>query len=260
MATTKPKYACTTQELYSVCETGWENCSDNLADFTAFKKFYDAAYITAKEGAIAAAKLLPDEETRVGEHEVERVQLVPLLDDCLDNFQRLSAYIQDAFPKSEWKARKESAGGNYYKRASEENWEDTVAMNNAMHAFITTNLAALTAGDNMPATFQGDVSADGAAFLLKYNSFKAKRQTKPATEDKTAANNAIYDDLQKMFKDGTTIYRKNAGKKSLFVFSTIKDMVSPPGSASLKVSVITLPDNAAAPNAAISMQADGGYY
>src|SRR5690348_4416582 len=115
------KYDCTQQELYSIDNTAWDNCSAFLASFTAYKAKYIAAFITAKKAAITAAQALPDDQVRGTAAEVARVQLIPLNDTCLLDFQKLKGYIEDGFPKAEWKARFEAAGQTYYDKASQNN-------------------------------------------------------------------------------------------------------------------------------------------
>src|SRR5436305_4958385 len=99
------KYNCTQQELYSIGNTAWDNCSAFLASFTAYKAKYTVAFITAKKAAIITALALPDDQVRGSAAEVARVQLIPLNDACLLDFEKLKGYIEDGFPKAEWKAR-----------------------------------------------------------------------------------------------------------------------------------------------------------
>ncbi|MEO5674911.1 MAG: TdeIII family type II restriction endonuclease [Chitinophagales bacterium] len=53
----------------------------------------------------------------------------------------MKGYIEDAFPKTQWKAQYEAAGQKNYDRATRENWEFTNGLNSDMNAFIAANNA-----------------------------------------------------------------------------------------------------------------------
>ena len=59
-----PLYPCSQQSLYTVAAVVWANYNTNLASFTSFKGKYNAALATTALAALAAAKLLPNKETR----------------------------------------------------------------------------------------------------------------------------------------------------------------------------------------------------
>ena len=61
---TPPNYSCSQQSLYTVAAVVWANYSANLASFTTFKAKYNAGMATAALAAVAAAKLLPNKQTR----------------------------------------------------------------------------------------------------------------------------------------------------------------------------------------------------
>jgi hypothetical protein len=61
---TTANYNCNTQELYSAARLGWDSCSEQLTDFTAFKAKYTAAFITAQLAEIDTAANLPDDQAR----------------------------------------------------------------------------------------------------------------------------------------------------------------------------------------------------
>ena len=77
------------------------------------------------------------------------------------------------------------------------------------------------------------------------------------TGSKITSNNAIYDDMILMFQDAKRIFPTDAEKQALFTFATLKNMVSPPGSASLKVTV-QRPDNSLVSGATITIQSETG--
>ena len=89
----RAEYPCTTQELYSVGNTIYENTLGRLADFTALKAKYTAPFIDGLKLKIEEAKALPDEEMRNSIFQTLGVELKVLEDKCCENFQDLKNYI-----------------------------------------------------------------------------------------------------------------------------------------------------------------------
>ena len=250
----KPTYDCTMQELYSKTELGWSNCKTQIADFTLKKAFYTALYCDGKIADIAAARLLPEDELRSLPSINLRNDLVELNTPCLDNNQDLKSYIDKAYPVATRNSNYLAAGGTYYRKASNENWENTVGMNDAMIAFINLEEANLLAGNNMPATFKVKVKADALAFKTKYDLFKPASETGTATNAKIKANNLIDADYKEMLKDGKNVYRHDATNFDLFVDEKLLALVSPPGSASLSLTILKDDDSLPAEGAKILLQ------
>ncbi len=257
-ATIKPIYACTMRELYSTSRTIIQSLEDQLASFTAYKAKYDAAFVTAKRARIDAAEALPDEDTRSGAAELLRVQLIPLNRKCLDNFQDLKGYIDEVFLKDERKSQYEVAGANYYDEGQRENWESTKQLTVNMNAFIAANsVKLLNGGTNMPAGFEAQCIADAIAFNAKYELFKTATQTGNATEEKIIANNTIYTEILDICKDGQKVFRNDAGRANFFVWKTVLDVITPPGSASLTVTVLIDETGLPAEGATVTIQKEG---
>ena len=250
----KPTYDCTQQEFYSKTELGWGNCKANIGDFTAKKPFYDALYCDGKLAAIAAARLLPEDELRQLPSINMRNDLVNLNTTCLDNNQDLKSYIDFAFPEAVRKSNYLAAGGSYYRKASRENWENTVGMNDAMMGFINLEGATLLLNNNMPATFKQKVIDDALAFKNKYDLFKPSSDTGSETNTKVHANNLLDIDYREMLKDGKNVYRHNATMFSMFVDENLLAIVSPPGSASLSLKILKDDDSLPAEGAEIKLQ------
>src|SRR5438477_98955 len=82
---------------------------------------YGIAFITGKKAAIVTAQGLPDDQARQSPGEVARVNLKPMNDTCTLDYQKLKGYIEDGFPKAQWKTRFEAAGQNYYQKSTEYN-------------------------------------------------------------------------------------------------------------------------------------------
>jgi len=90
-------YKCTQQQLYTIGRAAWQNCTDHLADFTALRAKYDAAFVTARLADIDAAEALPDEEQRKQTAQLQREQLRVLAETSRDFWQRLKLYIEEAY-------------------------------------------------------------------------------------------------------------------------------------------------------------------
>jgi len=232
------KYPCTQGELYACCYIGWKSYGNNLARFTNFKGFYTALFGTARVGEVDAAKALPDEQTRDEVAETLRILLIDKGTECTDGWQQLKRYIASAYPDELQKPKLEAAGSDYYREATNENWEDLSLLMQAGSNFIGNNTADLTANNNMPLTFQNDFNTLKTDYDALYLDFKNAEQIAfTLTENKINANNAIYDKLIEMFLDGQQIYKKEPATMKQFVFESVLELVSSPGSSGLKGTV-----------------------
>ena len=180
---------------------------------------------------------LPDADVRDAVSETLRVEMLPFANDCVKYFQFLKGYIDEAFAPDLRVINYRSAGLDEYEGARLSNWEDMIGMNLKMNAFITANAALLASAGFMPATFAGNVSTASAGFATKYAAFKLARQTSENTAAKIKANNALYKNMMDFMTDGQMLFSGRDEMKKLFTFSILKSLVSPPGSASLKVAV-----------------------
>ena len=236
----KSSYTCTELELYAIAELGYNNLEGDLAAFAAKSTKYDATFLAALRQTRSDAMALPDEEERDVEHQVLRNKLVDvLLPPVLDNFNLLKGYIKDAWPDEDPEPRYEAAGGKKYAKAARKNWENVVGLNNSMKKFITAHSAKLTDPGGMPDTFPVKVNADTNSFSNIYDLFIQARETSVARGEKVTANNLLYDEMMDVFEDGAErVFRNDAAKQKNYVFATLKDLVSPPGSASLRALVL----------------------
>lgn len=236
----KSNYNCTELELYAIAELGYSNLESDLAAFAAKNTKYDALFLAALRQTRTDAIALPDEEARDMQHQVLRNQLVEkFLPPVLDNFNDLKGYIKDAWPTEDPDPRYEAAGGTKYAQAARRNWDNVIGLNTSMVAFITTNAAILATPGGMPGTFAAKVGTDAGNFTDTYNLFVLSRETSVARGEKVTANNLLYDEMMDVFEDGSErVFRNDAAKQKNYVFATLKDIVSPPGSASLKALVL----------------------
>lgn len=233
-------YNSTELELYAIAELGYNNLEEDLAAFAAKNTKYDATFLAALRQTRTDAKALPDEEARNVTHQVLRNKLVKdFLPPVLDNFNDLKGYIKDGWPNEDPEPRFEAAGGTKYAKAATKDWENVVGLNDSMKKFITDNAAILETPGGMPDSFADKVTADAANFSTNYDLFMKARETGVARGEKVTANNLLHSQMMDVFEDGAErVFRNDAAKQKNYVFATLKDIVSPPGSASLRALVL----------------------
>ena len=254
----KAAYTCTELELYAIAELGYNNLESDLAAFTAKSTKYDATFLAALRQTRTDAMALPDEEERNAEHQILRNQLVTVFwPPVLDNFNDLKGYIKDGWPTEDPEPRYEAAGGTKYAKAAEKNWEYVVGLNDSMVKFITDNESTLDDPGGMPGTFEVKVSTDATNFAAKYDLFMSSRETSVARGEKVTANNLLHTQLMNVLEDGAErVFRNDAAKQKNYVFASLKDIVSPPGSASLRALVLREDDTPVA-NASVTIRLHG---
>lgn len=256
----KPEYPCAQKDLYSIIETAWANYQLKLANFTAHKALYNAAYKTTALAAVAAAKALPDDVTRNAAAETLRVALVKMGDICLLNFRTVKSYIETAFTDRDvWDIQFKAAGQQYYTDAGNQDWESMELLNQAAKNYLATNSALLLGvapNLNMPATFTAALTLAATNFSNQYLAFKSAEETSAATAAKINANNACYRTLTAMLRDGQVIFSNDLETKKLFVFSTLWDLINPPV-AGMKGEVKVSGTNVPIVGATVSIQREG---
>ena len=252
-------YPCSQKDLYSVLETAWGNNGVHLARFTAFKALYTLPFKTSALSAIASAKALPDDDARSGASELLHITLVNMGKICLQNFQFLKSYIDTAYPDTAvQKVQYVIAGQNNYRDASRQDWESMVSMNTSAKNYLANagNVTALTAGNNMPATFVTTQKTASDNFDAQYANFKLAEETSVETANKIKAHNLCYQSGSSMLKDAQVIYMNEPEILTKFVFSNLLALINPPV-AGIKGNVKEVVTNAVISNAKISAQRDG---
>lgn len=232
MSQTIAIYPCSQKDLYSVLDTAWSNYGNNLSRFTAFKALYVAALKTTALAAIAAAKAMPDDDARSGASEILHIGLVGMGKICTQNFQFLKSYIETAFTDPlVQEVQFVVAGQNYYRSATNGDWESVDSLNQSMKNYLIANNASLLGvapNLNMPATFAASVNTAATNFSTQYTNFKAAEQTSLETSNKIKANNAIYKTGISMMKDGQVIFMNEDESKIKFEFSNLLALINPP--------------------------------
>lgn len=236
----KSNYNCTEQELYTICETGWNSCKQQLPRFASFKGKYVLLFIDGKLAAIKVARELPDEQQRNAAYETANVNLKKQGRKCCDMWQMLKRYVADAFPADQQKPLLEGAGYNYYDKASNNNWDSVKGLMTSGSTFIAAVLADLTANNNMPLTFQADFNTAKSDFETLHQEFiQAEEDSRVGQDTKMNANNAIHADLMNMLLDGQEIFKNEEPLLKQFVFAELLYLASGTGTAGFKGRVTT---------------------
>ena len=167
--------------------------------------------------AIDAADNLPDSVARYAPTKNLRFDLIEKNADVLDCFVLLKGYIADAYTGEKAKTMIDAAGQQFYKKAAVKVWTSTSSLLSAALPFMVANLADLTANDNMPPAFHTRFKEAKATF----DSALAKWKTSDTasyglTDEKIAANNAIYAQLTAMLSDAQKVFRNDDLLKSQF--------------------------------------------
>lgn len=228
-------YNCTEQELYTICETAWNSCRQHLPGFTAFKPKYTDPFIDSRLDDIKTARELPDEQQRNEAYETANIQLRKDGRKACDLWQYLKRYIADAYPSDLHKPKWEAAGYNYYVKASNNNWDSVKGLMTSGLTFINSNMADLTANDNMPLSFKSDFEGAKNDFEKTHQKFiQAEEDSHTGQDKKMTANNALHTDLMSMLLDGQEIYKNEEPIYKQFVFTELLYLASGAGTAGFK--------------------------
>jgi len=232
----KPNYNCSQDVLYAACELVITSLNEELVSFTALKPKYNAALITSLRADLLAARNIPALSQRQSEQEIARINLLAKLTLCLDKLNALRLYIRDAYTVSAIReVRMMEAGFGDYEKAAEANWEKLEAIMNNAKVFIGLHEAELLAGDNMPAGFKADFDALAATINPEVVAMQNMRENnKQGTSEKILANNNLYTKVMAVCEDGTYIFRNDSAKASQFVWSSVSEIITPPGAAGLR--------------------------
>lgn len=239
MKTVKKTYSTTQEILYTVCLAAWKLCSDNLAKFTALKAFYTEPFVTNAVQAVNDAKQLPESRVTIAGRKEARINLANSTRQVRSNWQTLKVYITKAFPQNIVKAKLDAAGAALYAKASVDNWSAVRSLIDTANVFIDSNLAELTANENMPANFQATFKSAGDScieFSVVYARMNMEKQV--ATSGKIDANNAIYATVIEMLKDGQQIFKDDVSSKRQFTFSYLVSIHRGERPASLRGKIV----------------------
>lgn len=220
--------------MYTICLACWNSCNNYQTDFATFKALYTPAFIAAAIQKVKDAQALPDSRQVIAARSAARLNLIEAADAVKINWQVLKAYITQAYSKEVAPAMLEGAGASLYKKVSADNWSAVRSLINAANSFIAQNLSTLTDNANMPETFPGVFQSAGENFVdLSITYFDIDNAKKMVVTQKIEANNAIYESVISMLKDGQQIFKDDVAVKNLFVFDKQLATRKGTGSASL---------------------------
>lgn len=235
----QPSYPCKQAELYTAARIGWRNFLNQLPAFTSYKPFYTNAYHNNRLLEITAAETMADESVRRAKVKSKHLILTQKAELARNRWQDIKSYINSAFTDAELEIKYQEAGAAHYPLAAANNWEETELLLVDGETFLAANLAALTAGNNMPPAFVAQYAAAKNAFITAMSDFYNQEELESdVAEDKIIANNAIYDKLLEMCIDGQKIFRTDLAKKQMFTFDDLLSLVTN-HVANLKGSVTT---------------------
>jgi hypothetical protein len=230
------KYRCAQPELYSAARMVIRAAIRNIASFTPKKPKYDLVFFTALQAEVAAC----DEQSRNSFTEALHILLESKAKACLNIWQDLKGYIEDA-PTMQGDLQKpalEAAGAAYYRNASGNDWESVNQLMVSARAFISDNAAELSDGNNMPPTFPPDFATAHTAFKELWEDFQdQEEQSVIDAQEKVEANNALYDKIIQVCKDGQRIYRDDEARKAQFVWDSVLYLVRGAGIAGIRGTV-----------------------
>ena len=199
------------------------------------KGYYTEAFIAGAKESVQEARDLPGiYQTRSGRREA-RINLKTAARRVLDNWQLLKLYVTRAYDKEMVNTKLAQAGASLYNKASLSNWSAVRSLAFTADTFIRDNMEALMANNNMPESFPARCAADGDKLNeLSMQFGRITMDKEMATQLKIDANDAIYESVIEMLKDGQQIFRYDAGIKKQFIFNYLVSLHRGEGSASLK--------------------------
>jgi len=235
----EPNYSETQDELYEGCELLATSMTEELTSLAAFKAKYDAAFVTGFRAAIATAKNLPDDDQRASAHEILRILMVKNTSGKIRTaLNSLRLYIRDAYEPAEREVRWKEAGFNDFEAAMKYNWEKLKGLLKKADDFITAHNADLIANDNMPVAFPATIANLKTDTDLDVTTLLNLREnSKQGTQAKIIANNELSKQKNAICEDGQHVFRDNDAKRAQFTWTSIMDLVSPPGKSGLKLDV-----------------------
>lgn len=232
----RENYRCGQDTLYAGIAQVLTSVEEEIASFTAFKAKYGIPYLNLLKIELQAAKDLPALEQRLAEQEIARINLLERLESCLDVLNALRLYIRDAYTNSEVRAvRLKEAGFDDYSEAANANWEKLSAIMHKAYIFIVEHETELLASENMPVVFKASFEALKLTvepeIVIMLN---LRENNKQGTSAKIIANNNLYNKIVELCEDGAYIFRKDASKRVQFIWTSVLELITPPGAAGLR--------------------------
>lgn len=217
-----------------------DSVQEFLLLFTPYSPRYIQSWIDDRRAELLIAEGLPDEYERTAASEILRVTLAAQNATFCGFWQRLKRYISKAYTGAILEIQLESAGQAYYRAASNENWAKTKKMHVSSKNFMTSNLAALTANDNMPPTFPAEMNAAAALFNITLPLYESSKEAiGVATEAKVRAFNNLHDLIMEVMLDGQVIFKDDEPKRTQFIYGDVLSRISGHGLAGIRGTIFS---------------------
>ena len=233
------KYPCSQGELFTIANMAWQNCAGNINQFTTFKPKYVQAFVDQRLAEVEAMHRLPDAQQRTEIAETLRLLMTEQSKTGLATWQKLKRYIAEGFPEALRISKYDAAGQSYYNAASK-NWDKCELLLKAGSVFLEGNADTLIANNNMPASFPAEYELIFANYRKIHHEFlEGESHAVTGTLSKTIACNKIYADMMMMLSDAKEIFKKDVLISKDFVYENLLAMVSRPGAARIRGTVVT---------------------
>jgi hypothetical protein len=226
MATAR-RYRCNRAELYVLVAAGIRSYREHITVFGGFKGRYDGAYAARLEAMLEDVMAMPGHQQRDMRTEEAGLRLAAHAKDCLAHWQALKRYIRDVKAwKHEQKARLEGAGMKVYARARGGARLPVLQLMHEGGLFIAEFETALKADGNMPEGFRASFEGAGEDFVALCGELMDGLQDNPQlARDKVVAENALYDELMRMFADGRHLFKQRPEVARRFTVRRVLAMV-----------------------------------
>ncbi len=254
------KYHCSQPDFYSAGRMVIRAAIRKQPELALVKPKYDLPYFNNLTAEIAAAEALPDADYRQAGVTAARIDCEKKATQCLNMWQQLKGYIEDCtdFSGPMLAVALQAAGAAKYSEASGFDWESVSALMASGKLFIADNTTALTAGNNMPAGFSADFDNVYTTFQNTLQGFQDQEEAaRLDTEQKINGNNALYDKIIQLCKDGQRAFRNDEALREQFVWEKVLYIIHGAGIAGLRGSVTNQADGTAIAGATITVVETG---
>jgi len=169
-------YNCTQQNFISAALRAWGYCLSLVARFAESSGIYTTTYIANQVTKLNNTNALPNNIQRKTPRIEAHNELKNANAAVRKIWKKLKAFITIAYSQPTRDLKLADAGYAYFKGVGADKWEDTATLISMAQAFMTANLATLTANDNMPATFPDDFDAAATLFTAERTVFMNRKE------------------------------------------------------------------------------------
>ncbi|MEZ4804707.1 MAG: carboxypeptidase-like regulatory domain-containing protein [Bacteroidia bacterium] len=231
----KKSFSCTERELYALCLSGLETCSQNIDSLKRISPLYTPEYVETQKRRVIETMNSFDHRQRVAQKGKLRALLSTSAEMALGVWRRLRLYVKNSSDPDILKQNLNEMGLMYLEKAKRQQWEEYLKMLQSGQSYIVNNKAALLENQNMPESFEDEYAAAQADFLSKYDAYlRTTIEGKLSTENHIESLNEMYEDLQKMFAAGREAFADDKTKANLFRITSTLNAINNTGWAGIK--------------------------